>query len=226
MSWASKLRTCCCKMILLDRVYSFNARITNGSNQRINEWIGDCYSKNKTKTWVRFRENLHPPFPKLNVKFWSMGLFTWALLTGLARFPRSRLTSKFFVKFSMCSYFRGRAGSAIESAVFATEISVSGPEILPYEHFSPVTKMNSGGPDGIILHYLLYFPLRKHPIQLQWYSFKSYRSYNRREIDVFRHICFVSRIWRQNSSQGTLAFSHLGNRAEISHMNPRRNSSR
>ena len=246
MSWASRLRTCCCKMILLDRVYSFNARITNGSNQRINEWIGDCYRKKKnknmskyfTKWWcnrvkqddeftrVRFWENLHPPFPKLNVKFWSMGLFTWALLTGLAWFPRSRLTSKFFVKFSMCSYFRGRADSAIEFAVFATEISVSGPEILPYEHFSPVTKMNSGGPDGIILHYLLYFPLRKHPIQLQWYSFKSCRSYNRREIFVFRHVCFVSRIWRQNSSPGTLAFSHLGNRAEISHMSPRQNSSR
>ena len=43
---------------------------------------------------------------------------------------------------------------------------------------------------------------------------------------VFRHVCFVSRIWRQNSSPGSLAFSCFGNRAEISHMNPRRNSSR
>ena len=43
---------------------------------------------------------------------------------------------------------------------------------------------------------------------------------------VFRHVCFVSRIWRQNSSPGSLAFSHLGNRAEISHTKPRRNSSR
>ena len=42
---------------------------------------------------------------------------------------------------------RGRAGSV-------PEISVSGLEILPYEHFIPVTGMNggmnSGGPDGIV----------------------------------------------------------------------------
>ena len=32
-------------------------------------------------------------------------------------------------------------------------------------------------------------------------------------IFVFRHVnCFVSRIWRQNSSSGYLTFSHLGNR--------------
>ena len=36
----------------------------------------------------------------------SEGLFIWARLTRLARFPRSRLTSKSFVKFSMCSYER------------------------------------------------------------------------------------------------------------------------
>ena len=40
---------------------------------------------------------------------------------------------------------------------------------------------------------------------------------------VFCHVCFVSRIWRQNSSPQSLAFSHLRNRAEISHLNPRRN---
>jgi len=33
----------------------------------------------------------------------SKGLFTWARLPGLARFPRSRLNSKSFVKFLMCS---------------------------------------------------------------------------------------------------------------------------
>ena len=40
-------------------------------------------------------------------------------------------------------------------------------------------------------------------------------------IFVFCHVCFVSRISRQNSSPGSLTFFHLGNRAEISHMNPR-----
>ena len=34
------------------------------------------------------------------------GLFAWTWLTELARFPRCRLTSKSFVKFSMCSYER------------------------------------------------------------------------------------------------------------------------
>ena len=46
---------------------------------------------------------------------------------------------------------RGRAGSV-------PEISVSGLEILPYEHIIPVTGMNggmnSGGPDGIVLRAL------------------------------------------------------------------------
>ena len=67
-----------------------------------------------------------------------------------------------------CVHMRGRAGSVPEISVFPTEISVSGLEILPYEHFIPVTGMNggmnSGGPDGIVLHCLLYFPHHKHPI--------------------------------------------------------------
>jgi len=43
---------------------------------------------------------------------------------------------------------RGRAGSVAEMSVFPTWISVSGLEILPYEHFSQVTGMNSGGPES------------------------------------------------------------------------------
>ena len=54
---------------------------------------------------------------------------------------------------------RGRAGSV-------PEISVSGLEILPYEHFSPVTGMNGGmnssGSDDIVLYCLLYFTHHKH----------------------------------------------------------------
>ena len=41
-----------------------------------------------------------------NSRLGSKGLFIWSRLTGLAIFPRSRLTSKSFVKFSMCSYER------------------------------------------------------------------------------------------------------------------------
>ena len=40
---------------------------------------------------------------------------------------------------------------------------------------------------------------------------------------VFSHVCFVFRISRRHSSLGSLAFFNLGNRAEISHMNPRQN---
>ena len=39
-------------------------------------------------------------------------------------------------------------------------------------------------------------------------------------------VCFVSRNCHQDSSAGSLAFPCLGNRAEISHMNPRQNSLR
>ena len=35
------------------------------------------------------------------------------------------------------------------------------------------------------------------------------------------HVCFVSRIWCQNSSPGSLAFSHLGDQAKISHYEPK-----
>ena len=62
----------------------------------------------------------------------------------------------------------GRAGSVPEISVFPSEISVSGLEILPYEHFILVTGMNGGmnsrGPDGIVLHCLLYFTHHKNLI--------------------------------------------------------------
>ena len=148
---------------------------------------------------------------------------------------------------------RGRAGSVPEISLFPNGISVSGLKIWPNKHFSPTSfpgsllftpqeerpwergwlqpgyrdenGMNSSNEFWIILHCLLYFPHHKYPIQLQWYSYKSCQSYNRRESYnfVFHRVCFVSRILRHNSSS---AFSHLGNRAEISHKNPKWNWSR
>ena len=58
--------------------------------------------------------------------------------TGLARFPRTRLATLFFVKYR-CVHRRGRAGPITEMLVFATDISVTGMKIFPYEHSSPVT---------------------------------------------------------------------------------------
>ena len=62
----------------------------------------------------------------------TKGLFTWA------RFPRSRLTSIFCKIFDVC--MRGRP--SCRPAVSVPEISVSGLEILPYQHFRPVNRMN------------------------------------------------------------------------------------
>ena len=80
--------------------------------------------------------------PKKRILTWenpSQYLLSVYWCTRVTRFLRSHLTSKSFVKCSMCSYQgRGRAGSV-------PEILVSRREILPYEHFSPVSGMNSGG---------------------------------------------------------------------------------
>ena len=61
---------------------------------------------------------------------------------------------------------RGQAGLVSEISVFSTEILVSGLEIFPYEHFSPVTVMKAGAltVQMVVLHCLLYFPHHKHPI--------------------------------------------------------------
>ena len=84
-----------------------------------------------------------------------------------------------------CVDMRGLASSVSKISVFPTEISVSGLGIFAIWILQPEywddSGMNSGRPDGIVLHCLLYFPHHKHPIQLQWYNFKSCRSYDRHE---------------------------------------------
>ena len=73
----------------------------------------------------------------------------------LAGFPRSRLTSKSFVKFSMCSYERaGWLGSRLlgfsnrdlrkRAGNFAMRTLQPG--------YRDESRMNCGGPDGIVLH--------------------------------------------------------------------------
>ena len=107
---------------------------------------------------------------------------------------------------------RGRAGSV-------PEISVSGLEILPYEHFIPVTGMNI----GIILavrmassciacciFLIISIPFNCSDTALRVTDGKIGPKV---KIFVFRHVCFVSRIWRQNSSLGQNFKIHLGNRA-------------
>ena len=120
---------------------------------------------------------------------------------------------------------RGQAGSV-------PEISVNGLKILLYEHFIPVTGMNG---EMIILavrmassciacciFHIISIPFNCSDTALRVSDGKIGPKV---KIFVFRHAFFVSRIWRQNLFPGSLTCSHLGNRAEISHINPRQNSS-
>ena len=128
---------------------------------------------------------------------------------------------------------RGRAGSVSDFSVFPTEISVSGMQILPWEHFSPVTGMKAGWIlavrmassciDCCIFHII---GIRLNISDTTLRVTEVYMIGAKVKTFVFRHIYLVSRIWHQNSSPRSLAFSHLGNPAEISHTNPRWNSSR
>ena len=103
--------------------------------------------------------------------------------------------------------------------------SVSRLEILPYEHFSLVTldesRINSGGPNAIFLPCLLYFHIISIPFNCSDTALRVAEAMKGTKIFVFRHVCCVSRIWCQDPSPGSLTFSPLENRAEISHMNPR-----
>ena len=127
---------------------------------------------------------------------------------------------------------RGRAGSVPGFSVFSTEISVIGLEILPWEHFILVIGMKTGWIvavrmassciDCCIFH-IIGIRLNSNDTTLRVAEVMIVAKV---KIFVFRHIYLVSRIWHQNSCPGSLAFSHLGNPAEISRMNPRRISSR
>ena len=119
---------------------------------------------------------------------------------------------------------RGRAGSVPKISVFATEISVSGLEILPYEHFILVTGMNGGmteywrsGQHRLSMP-TVFFHIISIPFNCSDTASRVTEALigPKVKILVFHHVCFVSRIWHQNSSLGSLAVSRLGNRAEIS----------
>ena len=128
-----------------------------------------------------------------------------------AGFVRSRLTSKSFIKFSMCSYERAGWLGSRDLRFSNRDLVECFKNFWPYKHFSPVTGMKAGwilAAWTASSHCLLYFPHNKNFISLQWYSYKSCQSYERREcslIFVFREVCVVSRNWRHNSSPGSLA---------------------
>ena len=82
----------------------------------------------------------------------------------------------------MCSYERaGWLGSRYLG--FSNRDLGKRAKNLPYEHFSPVTGMKAGWILAVRMasSCIACCPHQKHPIQLQWYSFKSCRSYDRRK---------------------------------------------
>ena len=93
---------------------------------------------------------------------------------------------------------------------------VSGLEILPYEHFIPVTGIKAGRILAIFHIISILFNCSDTALGVAEAMIGM-----KVKFFVFRHVCFVSRIWCQISSPGSFAFSHLGNQPEISHMNPR-----
>ena len=72
--------------------------------------------------------------------------------------------------------------------------------------------MNSGSPDGIVLHFLLYFPDHKHPFNCSDTALRVPEVMIGVKFKIFvcHCVCFVSQqIWCQNSYPGSLALSRL-----------------
>ena len=98
-------------------------------------------------------------------------------------------------------------GSVPEISVFPTEISVSGLEILPYEHFIPVTGMKAEWIVAVrmassciacCIFQIISIPFNCSDTALRVTDAKIGLKV---KIFVFRYVCLVSRIWCQNSSR-------------------------
>ena len=129
-----------------------------------------------------------------------------------------------FLLLRTSSHYPGdTAGPVPEISVFPTGISVikrAGNFAIWWTlqpSYRDESGMNSGGPDGIVLHsprcifIIISIPFNSRNAALRLAE----AMIGAKVINfVFRHVCFVSRIWRQNSSQGSLVFSCFGNRAQ------------
>ena len=102
------------------------------------------------------------------------------------------VSSKSFVKCSMCSYQgRGWAG-------WVPDILVSRLEILPYEHFSPVSGMNSSGPFTSSCIVCCIFRILSIPLICSDTASRVAEAMIGAKVRILcvRVVCFVSRIWR------------------------------
>ena len=114
---------------------------------------------------------------------------------------------------------RGRAGSVAEISVFSAGILVSGLEMWPYEQFSPVTGMSSSNEFCFVLLCRCILFIISIPFDNSDTAFRVAKTRIGAKVITlcFTMFVFVSRISLHNSPSA----SHLGNRAEMSHMNPR-----
>ena len=118
------------------------------------------------------------------------GLFTWARSTGLARFPKSR----FFQPGS-----RKRAGNFALWTLQPSNRDKSWEWILVFQN-----------PGGIVLHCLLYIHIISIPFNCSDTALRVAESIIAEKVIIFafRQVWFVSWIWVQNSSPGSVVFSH------------------
>ena len=153
----------------------------------------------------------------------SKGLFIRARFTGLAQFPRPRLTSKSFVKFLMCSYERAGWLGSRDIAKRA------GNWPYMYEHFIPVTgmngRMNSGSLNSCIA--CCNFHIISIPFNCSDTALRLTEAMISPKVKffVFCHVCFVLKfgartrpqdLWPFLISEIGLKFSiHPANRAHV-----------
>ena len=120
---------------------------------------------------------------------------------------------------------RWRAGSVPEISVFPTGISVSGVENLLYEHFSPVTGMKVGWTlrmnSASSCFACCIFHIKSISFENSYTAIRVAKAIIGTKVIT---LCFAMfALFLEFRATARLRPSHLGNRAVISHINPRGN---
>ena len=114
---------------------------------------------------------------------------------------------------------RGRAGSVAEISVSPAGILASGLEMRPFQQFSPVTGMSSSNEFCIVLLCRCIFFIISILFDNSDTAFRVSKAITGAKVITLCLIMFV--LFPEFRATTRLRPSHLGNRAEISHMNPR-----
>ena len=114
---------------------------------------------------------------------------------------------------------RGRAGSVAEISVFPAGILASGLEMRPFQQFSPVTGMSSSNEFCIVLLCRCIFFIISILFDNSDTAFRVSKAITGAKVIT---LCFTMfALFPEFRATTRLRPSHLGNQAEISHMNPR-----